>query len=86
MNRRKKLIILILIVCIIGIFAFVGSLFLGGPSLASGDKNILVLASDKDEQPGGGVDMAYMVKLENGTIANYTPDLLHQDPFQPRQL
>ena len=41
--------------------------------LASGDKNILVLASDKDEQPGGGVDMAYMVKLENGTIANYTP-------------
>ena len=42
MNRRKKLIILILIVCIIGIFAFVGSLFLGGPSLASGDKNILV--------------------------------------------
>ena len=73
MNRRKKLIILILIVCIIGIFAFVGSFFLGGPSLASGDKNILVLASDKDEQPGGGVDMAYMVKLENGTIANYTP-------------
>ena len=73
MNRRKKLIILILIVCIIGIFAFVGSLFLGGSSLASGDKNILVLASDKDEQPGGGVDMAYMVKLENGTIANYTP-------------
>lgn len=50
MNRRKKLIILILIVCIIGIFAFVGSFFLGGPSLASGDKNILVLASDKDEQ------------------------------------
>ena len=40
MNRRKKLIILILIVCIIGIFAFVGSFFLGGPSLASGDKNI----------------------------------------------
>ena len=73
MNRRKKLIILILIVCIIGIFAFVGSFFLGGPSLASGDKNILVLASDKDEQPGGGVDMAFMVKLENGTIANYTP-------------
>ena len=73
MNRRKKLIILILIVCIIEIFAFVGSFFLGGPSLASGDKNILVLASDKDEQPGGGVDMAYMVKLENGTIANYTP-------------
>ena len=31
------------------------------------------MASDKDEQPGGGVDMAYMVKLENGTIANYTP-------------
>ena len=73
MNRRKKLIILILIVCIIGIFAFVGSFFLGGPSLASGDKNILVLASDKDEQPGGGVDMAYMVKLENGNLANYTP-------------
>lgn len=73
MTRRKKLIIFILIVCIIGILAFVGSFFLGGSSLASGDKNILVLASDKDEQPGGGVDMAYMVKLKNGTIANYTP-------------
>ena len=58
MNRRKKLIILILIVCIIGIFAFVGSLFLGGSSFGSVYKNILVLASDKDEQPGGGVDMA----------------------------
>ena len=73
MKRRKKLIILLIIVCLVGIGAFIyGSLF-AGSTLTLGDKNILVLASDKDEQPGGGVDMAYMVKLENGTISNYTP-------------
>lgn len=73
MNRRKKLIIAILIVFIIGIIAIIGSFFLATPTLSSGDKNILVLASDKYEQSGGGVDMAYMVHLENGSLKNYTP-------------
>ena len=73
MKRRKKLIIAIILVCIVGVGAFIYSSFFTGPSLTLGDKNILILASDKYEQPGGGVDMAYMVKLENGTISNYTP-------------
>ena len=50
MKRRKKLIIAILLVCIIGVGAFIYGLLFAGPSLNLGDKNILVLASDKDEQ------------------------------------
>lgn len=73
MNRRKKLIISIIFVSIIGVVAMVASTFFSGPSLDLGDKNILILASDKDEQPGGGLDMAFMVHLENGTLKNYTP-------------
>ncbi|WP_409200450.1 DUF4012 domain-containing protein [Methanobrevibacter sp. DSM 116169] len=73
MKRTNKLIIGNLIVIIIGLLAIVGGTFLSGPDLTLDDKNILVLASDKDEQPGGGVDMAYMVHLENGSLVNYTP-------------
>ncbi|WP_220607611.1 DUF4012 domain-containing protein [Methanobrevibacter oralis] len=73
MNRRKKLIIAIIIVSLIGVAAVIASTFFAGPSLDLGDKNILVLASDKNEQPGGGLDMAFMVHLENGTLKNYTP-------------
>ena len=73
MKRRKKLIILLIIVCLVGIGAFIYASLFVGSTLTLGDKNILILASDKNEQPGGGVDMAYMVKLENGTISNYTP-------------
>lgn len=73
MKRSKKLIIAILLVILIGIWAMIaGSLFLG-PDLTSESKDILVLASDKYEQPNGGVDMAFMVRLENGSLANYTP-------------
>lgn len=43
------------------------------PDLTAESKNILVLASGKDEQPNGSVDMAYMVHLENGSLANWTP-------------
>lgn len=57
----------------IGAIIVIGNSFLNSPPLDLGNKNILVLAADKDEQSGGGVDMAFMVKLENGTIANYTP-------------
>ena len=33
----------------------------------------LLLASEKNEQPHGSVDMAFMVHLENGSLKNYTP-------------
>lgn len=73
MTRSKKLIIAILIVILIGIWAMIaGALFLT-PDLTSESKDILVLASDKYEQPNGGVDMAFMVHLENGSLKNYTP-------------
>ena len=49
-----------------------GSLFMT-PDLTSESKDILVLASDKYEQSNGGVDMAFMVHLENGSLKNYTP-------------
>ena len=43
------------------------------PDLTMESKNILVLASDKTEQPNGSVDMAFMVHLQNGSLKNYTP-------------
>ena len=85
MKRTKKLIIAILVVILIGLLAFIaGALFLG-PDLTQENKSILVLASDKYEQSNGGVDMAYMVRLENGSLKNYTPiypgEMYH--PSQP---
>ena len=72
MNRRKKLIIAILVVILIGLlFVIYGAL--SGPDLTSESKNILVLAADKYEQSNGGVDMAFMIHLENGSLSNYTP-------------
>lgn len=73
MKRTKKLIIAILIVVLIGLLAVIGGAFLGGPDLTNEKKDILVLASDKYEQSNGGVDMAFMVHLENGSLVNYTP-------------
>lgn len=73
MKRRKKLIIAILIVILIGLMAVIYGALLSGPDLTAESKNILVLASDKYEQSNGGVDMAFMVHLENGSLANYTP-------------
>ncbi len=73
MKRYKKLIIAILLVILIGqIFIIASALFMT-PDLTEESKNILVLASGKDEQPNGSVDMAYMVHLENGSLANWTP-------------
>lgn len=73
MKRYKKLIIAILLVILIGqIFVIAGALFMT-PDLTAESKNILVLASGKDEQPNGSVDMAYMIHLENGSLANWTP-------------
>lgn len=73
MKRTKKLIIAILLVILIGLLAVIAGALFVGPDLTQEDKNILVLASDKYEQSNGGVDMAYMVRLENGSLANYTP-------------
>ena len=72
-------------VILIGLLAVIaGALFLG-PDLTQENKSILVLASDKYEQSNGGVDMAYMVRLENGSLKNYTPiypgEMYH--PSQP---
>lgn len=73
MTRPKKLIIAILLVILIGLWVMIaGTLFLT-PDLTHENKDILVLAGDKYEQPNGGVDMAFMIHLENGSIANYTP-------------
>ena len=73
MKRSKKLIIGILLVILIGQIAFIAGNLLMTPDLTAESKNILVLASGKDEQPNGSVDMAYMVHLENGSLANWTP-------------
>ena len=69
MKRSKKLIIAILLVILIGLLTIIaGALFLG-PDLSQESKNVLILASDKGEQKNGGVDMAFMVHLENGSLA-----------------
>ena len=74
MNRTKKLIIAILLVVLLGLMLMIaGALFISGPDLTEESKDILVLAGDKYEQPNGAVDMAFMVHLENGSLANYTP-------------
>ena len=73
MKRTKKLIIAILLVILLGLLMIIyGALFMT-PDLTLESKNILVLASEKDEQPNGSVDMAFMVHLENGSLKNYTP-------------
>lgn len=73
MIRAKKIIIAILLVILVGLLIVIfGALFMT-PDLTMESKNILVLASDKTEQPNGAVDMGYMVHLENGSLRNYTP-------------
>lgn len=85
MKRTKKLIIAILVVILIGLLAIIAGALFMGPDLTQENKSILVLASDKYEQSNGGVDMAYMVRLENGSLKNYTPvypgEMYH--PSQP---
>ena len=73
MKRSKKLIIAILLVILIGIWTLIAGALFMTPDLTSESKDILVLASDKYEQSNGGVDMAFMIHLENGSLVNYTP-------------
>ena len=85
MTRTKKLIIAILLVILVGLLASIYGALNTGPDLTQEDKDILILAADKYEQSNGGVDMAFMIHLENGSFANYTPiypgDMTH--PTQP---
>ena len=76
MRRKQKLIIAILSVILIWLLIVIGTFFIGGPDLAAENKTILVLAADKYEQPNGGCDMAFIVRLENGHLKSY-------DPFYP---
>lgn len=73
MNRRKKLIIAILLVILVGLLASIYGALNGGPDLSQENKDILLLTADKYEQSNGGVDMAFMIHLENGSFSNYTP-------------
>ena len=73
MRRRKKLVMAILLVILFGLLVMIAGTLFVGPDLSNESKDVLVLASDKTEQSNGAVDMAYMVHLENGSIANYTP-------------
>lgn len=73
MKRIKKLIIANLVVILLAIIIFTASMYFGGPVLEEGSRDVLVLAGEQDEQQGGSVDMAYMVHLENGSLANFTP-------------
>ncbi len=85
MNRTKKLIIAILLVVLVGLLVSIYGALNSGPDLTQENKDILILAADKYEQSNGGVDMAFMIHLENGSFDNYTPiypgDMTH--PTQP---
>jgi hypothetical protein len=73
MKRSKKLVLAILIVILVGLLASIYGGLNSGPDLTQEDKDILVLTCDKYEQSNGGVDMAFMIRLENGSLKNYTP-------------
>ena len=85
MTRTKRLILAILLVVLVGLLASIYGALNSGPDLTQEDKDILILAADKYEQSNGGVDMAFMIHLENGSYSNYTPiypgEMTH--PSQP---
>lgn len=93
MNRAKKIIIIILIVVLIGLAAIIGSVFYIGSNseLTKGYKSILVCAIDESEdRPGmGACDMAFIVRLENGSLKNYTPfypgGMTHPNATEPQE-
>lgn len=94
MNRRKKLIIAILLVILIGLIAVIAGTFMvstNNSELAQGNKTILVCAIDESEgRPGmGACDMAFLIKLDNGSLANYTPvypaGLTHPNVSEPQE-
>ena len=93
MRRRKKLIIAILLVILIGLIAVIaGELFLPHDNeLDQGSKNILVCAIDESEpRPGmGACDMAFIVSLQDGELVNYTEiyphGMTHPNASEPQE-
>ena len=93
MRRRKKLIIAILLVILIGLISVIaGALFLPQDNeLAQGSKNILVCAIDESEpRPGmGACDMAFIVSLQDGELVNYTEiyphGMTHPNASEPQE-
>ncbi|MBE6509340.1 MAG: DUF4012 domain-containing protein [Methanobrevibacter sp.] len=93
MDRTKKLIIALIIIVLIGLVAIIaGTLFIGNDThLNEGKKTILVCAIDESEdRPGmGACDMAFLVRLDNGTVQNYTPvypgGLTHPNASEPTE-
>ena len=93
MRRRKKLIIAILLVILIGLIAVIaGELFLPHDNeLAQGSKHILVCAIDESEpRPGmGACDMAFIVSLQDGELVNYTEiyphGMTHPNASEPQE-
>lgn len=93
MRRRKKLIIAILLVILIGLIAVIaGELFLPHDNeLSQGSKNILVCAIDESEpRPGmGACDMAFIVSLQDGELVNYTEiyphGMTHPNASEPQE-
>lgn len=77
MKRRKKLLIAILIVILIGLVAVIGgTMYMSSNSeLVHGEKNILICAIDESEGRAGmgACDMAFLVRLDNGSLVDYSP-------------
>lgn len=75
MDRKKKIIIAIIIVLMIGIITIIfGAFFTNtGGNLSSGNGNILVCAIDESESRAGmgAVDMAFIVTIQDGKIKDY---------------
>ena len=92
MDRTRKIILAILIIVLIGLFAIIGSVFIGNDThLDEGSKNVLVCAIDESEdRPGmGACDMAFIVHIENGTLKDYTPfypgGMTHPNASEPME-
>ena len=94
MDRTKKLIVAILIVVLIGLILIIaGALFMSGSNgeLAQGTKNVLICAIDEseDRQGMGACDMAFIVRLEDGNLKNYTPiypgGMTHPTASEPQE-
>ncbi|MBE6494306.1 MAG: DUF4012 domain-containing protein [Methanosphaera stadtmanae] len=75
MDQKKKIILIIIIISIIGIAAFLLNSFNQGEAKFSGEHDILILCTDPSEpRPGiGAVDMTFVIHLSNGKMGEITP-------------
>lgn len=88
MVSKKKTILIGIIIIVIAICGFLLYNFHEGQQAFSGEHNVLILCTDPSEQrPGtGAVDMAFVIKLNNGKIGNITkvyPGGLYHPTLQP---